>query len=214
MKATAARPRRRAVVDARPAEALQCVLMTFTFKPYGGLDGLLLVEGPAYPDPRGVFLESFRADEWARAGLPPLVQDNFSRSRRGVLRGLHFQKSPHAIGKLVRCTRGRVFDAAVDLRRGSPTYLKWAALELSAEVHRAFWIPAGFAHGFLALSDEADVSYKVTGYYVPGADAGLRWDDPAVGVRWPDAGVPPILSAKDAALPLHDACGADFAWKA
>jgi dTDP-4-dehydrorhamnose 3,5-epimerase len=187
--------------------------MALVFTPYGGLEGLLLVEGPSFPDERGTFLESYRADDWTKAGLPPLVQDNLSRSRRGVLRGLHFQRSPGAIGKLIRCTRGRIFDVAVDLRRGSPTYLKWASLELDDRGNRMLWIPAGFAHGFLALED-ADVSYKVTGHWSPGVDGGLRWDDPTVGVRWPALEAAPVLSAKDAALPALAACGADFAWKA
>jgi dTDP-4-dehydrorhamnose 3,5-epimerase len=186
--------------------------MALTFSPYGGLAGLLIVEGPAFPDDRGVFMESFRADEWAEAGLPPFVQDNFSRSRRGVIRGLHFQKNPAAIGKLVRCTRGRIFDVAVDLRRGSPTYLQWASIELDGRGNRMFWVPAGFAHGFLALED-ADVAYKVTGLWSAAVDGGLRWNDPTVGVRWADAGVAPVLSGKDAFLPLLDACGADFVWK-
>lgn len=184
--------------------------MAFRLIPHGGLDGLLLVEGAAHLDERGLFMETFRADEWAAAGLPPLVQDNFSRSRRGVLRGLHFQRPPRAIGKLVRCARGRVFDAAVDLRRGSPTYKKWASIELDDRGNRMLWIPPGFAHGFLALSEEADVAYKVTGHWSAGVDAGVRWNDPDLGVRWPDLGRPPILSAKDAALPALADCGADF----
>ncbi len=184
--------------------------MAFRFSPFGGLDGLILVEGPAFPDERGAFMESFRADDWAAAGLPPLVQDNFSRSRRGVLRGLHFQKPSRPVGKLVRCLRGKVFDAAVDLRRGSPTYKRWAALELDDRGNRMLWIPPGFAHGFLALSEEADVHYKVTDHWSAGVDAGVRWDDPNIGVRWPDLGAAPILSAKDAALPSLAACGADF----
>ena len=174
--------------------------MPFTFTPYGGLDGLLLIEGNAFPDERGYFFESWRADDWAAQGLPPLVQDNLSRSRKGVIRGLHFQRAPAAIGKLVRCARGRVFDAVVDIRRGSPTYGRWAAIELDESGNRMFWVPAGFAHGFCALTDEAVVSYKVTGYWSPGVDGGVRWDDPAIGVRWPEKR--PILSPKDAALPL------------
>jgi len=170
------------------------------------------MQGPAFPDDRGTFFESFRADDWAKAGLPPLVQDNLSRSRRGVIRGLHFQRNPSAIGKLIRCTRGRIFDVAVDLRRGSPTYLKWSSLELDASGNRAFWVPAGFAHGFMALED-ADVAYKVTGYWSAGVDGGLRWDDPTIHVRWPQTGGAPVLSAKDAALPALADCGADFVWK-
>lgn len=176
--------------------------MALKLTPAGGLDGLLLVEGSAFPDERGVFMESFRADEWAKAGLPPLLQDNLSRSKKGVVRGLHFQKEPHAVGKLVRCARGRVFDVAVDIRRGSPTFGKWAGVELSDEGNRCFWIPAGFAHGFCALTDDALVAYKVTGYWSPGVDGGVRWNDPAIGVKWPLPASEAIVSAKDAALPL------------
>lgn len=176
--------------------------MPLTFKPYGGLDGLLTIEGPFFPDERGFFFESFRADEWAKAGLPPLVQDNLSRSRKGVVRGLHFQIPPQAIGKLVRCSRGRIFDAVVDLRRASPTYGRSASIELDDAGNRMFWVPAGFAHGFCALSDTADVSYKVTGYWSKEVDGGIRWNDPALGIAWPVAGAEAIVTAKDAALPL------------
>ena len=176
--------------------------MAFTFTPYGGLDGLLLVEGKSFPDERGFFMESFRADDWARTGLPPLVQDNFSRSKRGVIRGLHYQKDPQAIGKLVRCARGRIFDVAVDIRRDSPTFGKSASIELDDAGNRMFWIPAGFAHGFCALSAEADVTYKVTGYWAAAVDAGIRWNDPSLGIRWPVEPGGAVLTAKDAALPL------------
>lgn len=176
--------------------------MPLTFKPYGGLDGLLTIEGQYFPDERGFFFESFRADEWAKAGLPPLVQDNLSRSRKGVVRGLHFQIPPQAIGKLVRCSRGRIFDAVVDLRRASPTYGRSASIELDDLGNRMFWVPAGFAHGFCALSDTADVTYKVTGYWSKEVDAGIRWNDPALGIAWPVAAADAIVTAKDAALPL------------
>lgn len=170
--------------------------------PYGGIDGLLLVEGRAFPDDRGFFMESFRADQWAALGLPPLVQDNLSRSRRGVVRGLHFQVPPAPIGKLVRCARGRIFDVAVDVRRGSPTFGRHAAVELSDEGNRMFWVPAGFAHGFCALSDWADVTYKVTGYWSAAVDAGVRWNDPALGIAWPFRPEEAVVTPKDAALPL------------
>lgn len=176
--------------------------MPLTFKPYGGLDGLLVVEGPFFPDERGYFFEAFRADEWAKAGLPPLVQDNLSRSRKGVVRGLHYQIPPQAIGKLVRCARGRIFDAVVDLRRASPTYGKSAAIELDDSGNRMFWVPAGFAHGFCALSETADVTYKVTGYWSKAVDAGIRWNDPALGIAWPVSPAEAIVTVKDAALPL------------
>jgi dTDP-4-dehydrorhamnose 3,5-epimerase len=175
--------------------------MALTLTPVGGLDGLLLAESPSFPDDRGVFMESFRADDWAKAGLPPLLQDNLSRSRRGVIRGLHFQKEPHAVGKLVRCAHGRILDVAVDIRKGSKTFGKWAGVELSAEGNRALWVPAGFAHGFAALTDDAVVAYKVTGYWSAGVDGGLRWNDPAVGVKWPFSESEAVVSAKDRVLP-------------
>lgn len=176
--------------------------MALTWTPVAGLEGLRLVDMPAYPDERGVFMESFRADEWAKAGLPPLLQDNLSRSKKGVIRGLHFQKEPHAVGKLVRCAQGRVFDVAVDIRKGSPTFGKWAGVELGPEGNRALWVPPGFAHGFAALTDDAVVAYKVTGYWSAGVDGGLRWNDPAVGVKWPIPESQALLSPKDRALPL------------
>ena len=185
--------------------------MAFTFTPYGGLDGLLVVEGRAFPDERGFFMESFRADDWTRAGLPPLVQDNLSRSARGVIRGLHYQKDPRAVGKLVRCARGRIFDVAVDLRRGSATYGRWASIELGDEGNRMFWVPAGFAHGFCALSDFADVSYKVTDYWSADVDRGVRWNDPALAIRWPK--IEAVVSAKDAALPPLAQADHSFVWK-
>ena len=184
-----------------------------TVTPYGGIEGLLLIEGRSFPDERGFFMESFRADDWAQAGLPPLVQDNLSRSKRGVIRGLHYQKNPKAIGKLVRCARGRIFDVAVDIRVGSPTYGKWASIELSDEGNRMFWVPAGFAHGFCALSDGADVTYKVTDYWSLAVDGGVRWDDPQIGIRWP---LPPsevLITPKDASLPPLAASDHGFVWK-
>lgn len=187
--------------------------MAYTFTPYGDIAGLLVVEGPAFRDERGYFLESFRSEDWSRQGLPAFVQDNLSRSRHGVIRGLHFQREPKAIGKLVRCTRGRIFDVAVDLRRGSPSYKKWASIELSDEGNRMFWVPSGFAHGFCALSEDADVSYKVTGYWSAEVDGGVRWNDPEIGVRWPDVPGGHVVSAKDAALPGLAGAGADFTWK-
>ena len=187
--------------------------MAITLTPYGGIEGLLLIESKSFPDERGFFMESYRADDWAKAGLPALVQDNLSRSKQGVIRGLHYQKNPQAIGKLVRCARGRIFDAAVDLRRGSPTYGKWASIELTDEGNRMFWVPAGFAHGFCALSDWADVTYKVTGYWTAAVDRGILWNDPAIGIKWP---LPPggaVVSAKDAELPPLAAADHDFVWK-
>ncbi|MEK7234437.1 MAG: dTDP-4-dehydrorhamnose 3,5-epimerase [Elusimicrobiota bacterium] len=176
--------------------------MALTFKSYGGLDGLLLIEGPFFPDERGFFFEAFRVDDWAKAGLPPLVQDNLSRSKRGTVRGLHYQIPPKAVGKLVRCSHGRIFDAVVDLRRKSPTYGRSASIELDDSGNRMFWVPAGFAHGFCALSQSADVAYKVTDCWSAEVDAGIRWNDPALGIIWPISACEAIVTAKDAALPL------------
>jgi dTDP-4-dehydrorhamnose 3,5-epimerase len=181
--------------------------MPFQAAPYR-LDGLLLIEGRSFPDERGFFMESSRDDQLRSLGLPPLVQDNLSRSRKDVLRGLHFQTPPKPIGKLVRCVRGRIFDAAVDLRRGSATFGKWASVELSDEGNRMFWVPAGFAHGFCVLSEEADVLYKVTDTWAPEVDAGIRWNDPALGIPWPVES--PVITAKDAALPLLAEAGPLF----
>ncbi|MBI5241688.1 MAG: dTDP-4-dehydrorhamnose 3,5-epimerase [Elusimicrobia bacterium] len=181
--------------------------MPFQASPYK-LPGLLLVEGRSFPDERGFFMESARDDQLRTLGLPPLVQDNISRSKKGVLRGLHFQTPVRPVGKLVRCLRGRIFDVAVDLRRGSPAFGQWASVELSDEGNRMLWIPAGFAHGFCALSGQADVLYKVTDYWTPEVDAGIRWDDPTLAIPWPVAR--PIVTAKDAALPLLSEAGALF----
>lgn len=172
--------------------------MAYTVTPYR-LPGLLVLEGRSFPDERGFFMESFRDVDAAEAGLPRLVQDNLSRSKKGVLRGLHYQIHPKPIGKLIRCVRGRIFDVAVDIRKGSPTYGKWAAIELSDEGNRMFWIPEGFAHGFYTLSDSADVMYKVSDTWEPAVDRGILWNDPEVGVAWPSK--EPLVAAKDAAMP-------------
>lgn len=159
---------------------------------------LLILEPRVFGDARGFFMESFNARSFAEAtGLDlSFVQDNHSRSQRGVLRGLHYQlKQPQ--GKLVRVTSGRVFDVAVDMRRSSPSFGQWAGVELSGENHRQFWVPAGFAHGFVVLSESADFLYKTTDYYAPEHERCLRWDDPSVGIGWPIEGITPQLSAKD-----------------
>jgi dTDP-4-dehydrorhamnose 3,5-epimerase len=164
------------------------------------LPEVLIFEPRVFGDERGFFLESFRQavfDEAVGRHFD-FVQDNHSRSRRGVLRGLHYQLDPMAQGKLVRVTQGRVLDVAVDLRRSSPRFGQWVGVELSGENHRQLWVPPGFAHGFLVLSDSADFLYKTTNYYAPQAERCIRWDDPAIGIDWPDAGVAPQVSAKDA----------------
>ncbi|MCM2265959.1 MAG: dTDP-4-dehydrorhamnose 3,5-epimerase [Desulfuromonadales bacterium] len=168
---------------------------------------VLVIESKVFGDDRGFFLESYNARTFCEATeiSPVFVQDNHSRSVKGVLRGLHYQLPPAAQGKLVRCVVGEIFDVAVDIRRSSPTFGKWVGEVLSAANKRQMWIPEGFAHGFLTLSDAAEVLYKTTEYYRPECDRGIRWDDAVLGIDWPLAG-PPILSEKDRlAKPLHAA---------
>jgi dTDP-4-dehydrorhamnose 3,5-epimerase len=167
------------------------------------LPEVLVIEPAVHGDARGFFMESFnqRGFDAAVGSHVEFVQDNHSRSARGVLRGLHYQLPPHAQGKLVRVTRGTVFDVAVDMRRSSPRFGRWAGVELSGDNHQQLWIPPGFAHGFLVLSDAADFLYKTTDYYAPEFEAALRWDDPTVAIAWPDAGAAPQVSAKDAVAP-------------
>jgi len=173
--------------------------MPFTFSP-GPIEGLVIIEPRVYADDRGFFMESFKASDFAAAGIPgPFVQDNHSRSRRGTLRGLHFQREPYAQGKLVRVTRGAVWDVAVDLRPGSPSFAKWYGLELSERNHLMFWIPAGFAHGFVALEDDSELQYKCTAEYHAPSDGGIRWNDPDLAITWPIKDV--LISPKDATLP-------------
>jgi dTDP-4-dehydrorhamnose 3,5-epimerase len=149
------------------------------------LDGIVLLEPEVHGDARGFLIETFSADAWRNLGIDSqFVQDNHSRSRRGILRGLHFQSSPGQ-AKLVRCSRGRIFDVAVDLRRDSPTFGRWEGHELDDEAHRQLYVPIGFAHGFCVLSDVADVHYKLSSYYDPSTEAGFAWDDPDVGIEWP-----------------------------
>jgi len=166
------------------------------------LPGVKLIEPRVFGDDRGFFLESWNARSFADAGLDlAFVQDNHSRSARGVLRGLHYQlKNPQ--GKLVRVTAGAVFDVAVDVRRASPHFGRWVGYELSDANKRMLWVPPGFAHGFVVLSDSADFLYKCTQLYDGSDDRGIRWDDPAIGIDWPLAGMTPQLSGKDATAPL------------
>jgi dTDP-4-dehydrorhamnose 3,5-epimerase len=166
------------------------------------LDGVLVLEPKVFQDERGFFLETWNDRLFAETtGVESrFVQDNQSGSKRGVLRGLHYQLPPHPQGKLVRAVVGSVFDVAVDLRRASPTFGHWFAIELSAMNQKQLWIPPGFAHGFLATSEWAEIQYKVSGYYSQGSERALRWDDPEVGVAWPLEGSP-ILSRRDAEAP-------------
>lgn len=162
------------------------------------IEGLYVIEPTVFKDERGYFVETYNQNDMKEAGLDMVfVQDNQSMSTRGVLRGLHFQKQ-FPQGKLVRVVRGKVFDVAVDLRSDSKTYGKWFGVELSAENMKQFYIPEGFAHGFLVLSDEAEFCYKCTDFYRPGDEGGLAWNDPEIGVEWPlEEGVDLIISEKD-----------------
>ncbi len=167
------------------------------------LPGVLIIEPKVFGDERGFFMETWNAAAFAAAGIElGFVQDNHSRSQKGVLRGLHFQ-NPGPQGKLVRVTRGAVFDVAVDLRASSPAFGNWVGVELSAANRRMLWVPEGFAHGFLTLEDDTDFLYKCTAPYAPQSEHTLAWDDPAVGVAWPLDGAAPALSQKD---------GAGLAW--
>lgn len=164
------------------------------------IEGVFILEPKVFGDARGFFMESFnqKAFNDAVGREVVFVQDNHSRSAKGVLRGLHYQLPPHAQGKLVRVTQGSVFDVAVDVRRGSPTFGQWVGVELTGENHRQLWLPAGMAHGFLVTSESADFLYKTTGYYAPAAERCIRWNDPALAIHWPTGGTAPIVSGKDA----------------
>lgn len=165
------------------------------------ISGLLILEPKAFQDDRGYFMETYSRERYKAAGiLPDMVQDNISVSKKGVLRGLHFQTEPMGQGKLVQVVQGRVLDVAVDIRVGSPTYGHHVAVELSAENKKQFWIPVGFAHGFLSLEDDTVFVYKCTNVYSKEHERGLRWNDPALGIHW---GIDhPLVSEKDAIQPL------------
>jgi dTDP-4-dehydrorhamnose 3,5-epimerase len=161
------------------------------------LPGVVIVEPDVHRDARGFFVETWSAPKYGEGGIDAVfVQDNHSRSVRGTLRGLHLQ-TPRAQAKLLRASAGEIFDVAADVRRGSPTFGKWVGVVLSAENARQLFVPAGFAHGFCVLSETADLAYKCTDVYVPSDEITVRWDDPAIGVKWPIA--EPLLSARDAA---------------
>ncbi len=172
--------------------------MPYTVTPTA-IPDVLILEPKVFGDSRGFFFESFNAQDFAKAtGLQVnFVQDNHSRSAKGVLRGLHYQLQ-QAQGKLVRVVRGAVFDVAVDSRKSAPTFGQWVSCELSEESHRQMWVPPGFAHGFVVLSESADFLYKTTDYYAPAYERCIAWNDPAIGITWP-AGLEPQLSAKDQA---------------
>lgn len=176
--------------------------------PTATLPDVVIVEPAVFADDRGWFMESFNAPRFAQAleaiGLPApreFVQDNHSASKAGVLRGLHYQLPPHAQGKLVRVVRGAAFDVAVDIRRGSPTFGRWAGVELTEANRRQLWIPEGFAHGFIALEDDTHFLYKTTDVYAKDCERSIAWNDPAIGIEWPRPGGEPLLAPKDAAAP-------------
>jgi dTDP-4-dehydrorhamnose 3,5-epimerase len=174
--------------------------MPFTFSPWPGLDGPQVVEAKVFRDDRGWFLEAWKDSEFRAHGIGPFVQDNHSGNlTAGILRGLHYQLPPKAQGKLVRCTRGRVWDVAVDLRPG-PTQFRHAAMELTGDSGRMAWVPPGFAHGYLTLEAGSEVAYKTTAEYAPDLDRALRWDDRRLAIPWPVK--EPRLAPKDAAAPL------------
>ena len=174
--------------------------MSFRFIPLE-LPGVVLIEGTRRGDARGFFAETYRSTAFREAGIDrPFVQDNHARSSRGVLRGLHYQLPPHTQGKLVQVVAGTVYDVAVDLRKGSPTFGRWTGVELSGEDLKLLWVPPGFAHGYVVLSETADLTYKVTAEYAPQLDRGVRWNDPAIGIDWPTD--KPVLSERDLALPM------------
>jgi dTDP-4-dehydrorhamnose 3,5-epimerase len=173
--------------------------MPFRFRELD-IAGVIVAEAVRFEDDRGFFAELYKESAFVSNGIPAgFVQDNFSRSSRHTLRGLHFQLCPEAQGKLVMPVSGVIFDVAVDIRKGSPTYRKWVGEELDAEKRQMIYVPEGFAHGFCVLSDSADVLYKVTAEYARDLESGIRWDDPSIAVRWPVAA--PRLSERDAGLP-------------
>ncbi len=165
------------------------------------IEGLILVKPKVFNDGRGFFVEEYKKSDFTKAGINiDFTQDNHSKSSRGVLRGLHFQKDPYAQAKLVRCIKGKVWDVAVDLRAGSATFGKWLGFELSEENFNMLFIPEGFAHGFLTLSQEAEIFYKCSKEYSPQYDSGVRYDDPTLNISWPLKEV--IISDKDKKLPF------------
>lgn len=178
------------------------------------LEGVIHVTPKRFGDHRGFFAETFSQRAYADAGIcAPFVQDNHSLSAQvGTVRGLHFQAPPHAQGKLVRCGRGAIFDVAVDIRKGSPTWGQWVGFELSADNGAQLYVPAGFAHGFMTLLPDSEIVYKCTDYYAPETEGALRWNDPDIGIVWPLSGEA-VLSEKDAAAPLLAGFESPFVWE-
>lgn len=185
--------------------------MAFTFKKQH-ISGVILIEPQVFADERGFFMETFKSSEFKNAGLDiSIVQINHSRSSRGVLRGLHYQLDPHAQGKLVRCIWGQIYDVAVDLRKGSPTYGKWAGEYLSSDDKKMLYIPEGFAHGFCVVSDAAEIVYYCTGEYNAQSDRSIRFNDQQIGIEWPVQD--PVMSDKDKHAPLFKDAEVNFVYK-
>jgi dTDP-4-dehydrorhamnose 3,5-epimerase len=186
--------------------------VTFAFRPLKELPDIILIEPRVFADDRGWFMETYKQSEFDAQGIRfTFPQDNHSRSiAKHVIRGLHYQKDPAAQGKLVRCVLGAIYDVAVDIRRGSPTYGRWVGVELTEESRRLLWLPPGFAHGFCTLTDVSEVVYKTTAEYSAPHDRGIRWNDPALGIAWPVAS--PILSPKDAKAPTLAEADNNFDW--
>lgn len=177
------------------------------------IEDVILIKPKVFGDERGFFLESYKKSLFVVNGIDvEFIQDNHSKSSKGVLRGLHYQLDPKAQGKLVRCVTGSVFDVAVDIRHGSPTFGKWVGFELSAENKQMLWIPAGFAHGFVTLEDGTEFLYKTTGEYAPECDRGIKYDDPAIGINWPQIGEL-LLSDKDKKQPLLKDADINFVYE-
>ena len=185
--------------------------MPFEFIPLD-IPAVLLVRATRFLDDRGFFVETYRRDDFAAHGIAgPFVQDNYSRSARAVLRGLHYQKDPHAQGKLIQVLNGEIYDVAVDLRRGSPTYGQWVGVRLCDARSESLYVPPGFAHGFCVLSEVADFTYKCTDIYAPETYRGIAWDDPDLGIPWPVKN--PILSQRDQNLPRLKDADNDFIFR-
>lgn len=177
------------------------------------IPGLLIIEPKVFGDERGFFIETYNEPRYKEMGIDgDFIQDNLSQSKKGVLRGLHYQAPPFAQGKLVTVLKGAVLDVAVDIRFGSPTFGQYVAVELSAENKKQFWIPAGFAHGFVTLEDDTLFAYKCTNVYSPEHDRGVKWDDPAIGIEWPAVGEL-VISDKDKAQPLLQDIAKEFIYE-
>jgi len=183
--------------------------MDFLFKKLS-IPEVILIEPKMYPDNRGFFFENFKEKDFFSNGIKKMIQDNFSHSINGVIRGLHYQKNPKAQAKLVTVFNGKIFDVAVDIRKNSPTYGKWVSEILSSENHRSLYIPEGFAHGFCVVSEEADVLYKVSNEYSQENEGGIIWNDPTLNIPW--SVEKPIISEKDNKLPSLENSESDFAY--